>query len=285
MQGDQSAAGATSSRRRRNKKKRRRRSAEPNDIEDDINSVTSRLMDKKNKGMEVQFGELINEVSNVMVEHIEYLKKEVANINTPKGTRENPASTCREIKMGHEGSKDGWYYIDPNEGSSFDAMKVYCNMSETVQTCVYPTQRTKKVDEKQYKANGRQKTFKQLNDGFEIRYGSSIQMDFLRLLSEKATQRFTYLCSGSVAWYDQVADAHTSAIDLIGNNDYEFETENFNERQIVHDGCKDREMGGFTTFEITTSKLGRLPIVNFRPKDYGEHNQKFGFEAGAICFS
>ena len=46
--------GDQPNRRRKKNKKRRRRSADPGDIEDDINSVTSKLMDKQKKGLDVQ---------------------------------------------------------------------------------------------------------------------------------------------------------------------------------------------------------------------------------------
>jgi len=276
--------GDQPNRRRKKNKKRRRRSADPGDIEDDINSVTSKLMDKQKKGLDVQFGELINEVSSVMLNHIDNLQKEVANIRYPQGTRENPAITCREIKLGHPASKSGWYWIDPNLGSIDDAIKVHCNMTDTPQTCVHATQRTKMAAERTYSGDNRAKSFKKLKDGFEIRYASSVQMDFLRLLAAEATQTFTYLCSGSVAWFDVDTNDLTNAISLIGANDHVFDTENFNERQVIHDGCQNRDTGGFTTFEIKTAKLARLPIVNFRPKDYGQPWQKFGFEAGPICF-
>lgn len=72
----------------------------------------------------------------------------------------------------------------------------------------------------------------------QIKYGSSVQLGLLRLLSEGATQRFTYYCSGSVAWFDQSASGHDSAVILRGDNDYEFETSKFSFQQVVHDGCR-----------------------------------------------
>ena len=40
----------------------------------------------------------------------------------------------------------GWYWIDPSQGSMDDAMHVFCNMTgDTVETCIYPTSRTKMV--------------------------------------------------------------------------------------------------------------------------------------------
>ena len=63
-------------------------------------------------------------------------------------------------------------------------------------------------------------------------------MNMLRLLSERATQRFTYFCSGSVAYEDNDMGNTKKAIELLGNNDFDFKTGRFNKRQVEHDGCK-----------------------------------------------
>lgn len=39
----------------------------------------------------------------------------------------------------HECFFPGTYWVDPNQGSSLDAIKVHCNM-ETGETCIYPTE-------------------------------------------------------------------------------------------------------------------------------------------------
>lgn len=72
----------------------------------------------------------------------------------------------------------------------------------------------------------------------QIQYGSSVQLGLLRLLSERATQRFTFYCSGSVAWFDQSANDNSAALTLMGDNEYEFETSTFTFKEVVHDGCR-----------------------------------------------
>ena len=47
---------------------------------------------------------------------------------------------------------------------------------------------------------------------------------------------------------------------------------------------QDRRQNGFTVFEVRSKKLTSLPIVSFMPGDYGNPWQKFGFEAGPVCF-
>lgn len=39
----------------------------------------------------------------------------------------------------------GWYWVDPTQGSIDDAIQVWCNMTNTIETCIYPTPKTKMV--------------------------------------------------------------------------------------------------------------------------------------------
>ena len=70
------------------------------------------------------------------------------------------------------------------------------------------------------------------------------QLNFLRLLSEKAVQNFTYYCSGSVAWYDNVAKSYEKAIRLQGDNDdvIGYQKNRFSIK-VLHDGCQVRHDG------------------------------------------
>ncbi len=88
------------------------------------------------------------------------LNNQMENIRSPDGTKKSPARTCRDLKLCHPdwksgeyasalikyreyvleitfGLSAGEYWIDPNQGCTVDAMKVFCNM-ETGETCVYP---------------------------------------------------------------------------------------------------------------------------------------------------
>lgn len=271
---------------KRRRRRRRRRSPDASDIDTDIQSVYSRLIERQEDGPGLQLQEVIREMSGVMLQHIDQLKAQVEKIRFPQGTRESPALSCREIILGHPQYQSGWYWIDPSQGSADDAIQVWCNVTaDYIETCVHPTSKTKMVAEKHWsKPQGKARWFNRLKGASTIKYGSSIQLGLLRLLSEEATQRFTYYCSGSVAWYDESTGSYDKAIVLGGDNDYEFETSTFLPEQILSDGCQGRGQGGSTIFEIKTDKLDRLPITNFMPMDYGDPWQKFGYEAGPICF-
>ncbi|MEE6505000.1 hypothetical protein FKM82_005403 [Ascaphus truei] len=50
-------------------------------------------------------------------------------IAPPNGTKENPASTCKELQLTQPLLADGYYYIDPNQGSPQDGFLAYCNFT------------------------------------------------------------------------------------------------------------------------------------------------------------
>lgn len=41
---------------------------------------------------------------------------------------------------------------------------------------------------------------------------------------------------------------------------------------------------GKTVMEINTPKIDQVPIVDVMVTDFGDPNQKFGFEVGPVCF-
>ena len=62
-------------------------------------------------------------------------------------------------------------------------------------------------------------------------------MTFLRLLSQKAYQNFTFTCVNSAAWYNQRTFNYDQAIKLLGDNEQEFSAKTLRPNVII-DGCK-----------------------------------------------
>ena len=73
---------------------------------------------------------------------------------------------------------------------------------------------------------------------------SPVQLAFLRLLSTRATQTFTYLCDGGTAWFDASTQSRDAAVELLGDNEFEFKTRNFMARR-VQDGCQVRTVESY----------------------------------------
>ncbi|PRD35212.1 UNVERIFIED_CONTAM: Collagen alpha-1(XI) chain [Trichonephila clavipes] len=112
----------------------------------------------------------------------------------------------------------------------------------------------------------------------------SIQLTFLRLLSQEAYQNFTYSCTNAVGWYDQEDDSYDRSIEIMGEDGQIFGPK-APKPLILLDGCKSRKDASKSVFEVRTTKLSRLPLVDFLPRDYGSSDQAFGFEIGPLCFN
>jgi len=225
------------------------------------------------------------------------LNNQIENLRSPDGTQKNPARTCRDLKLCHPEWKSGDYWVDPNIGSTADAIKAFCNM-ETGETCVYPS--IAKVPKKNWwtsKSKERKHIWfgETMNGGFHFSYAqdgpaanaAAVQLTFLRLLSTEASQNLTYHCRNSVAYMDASTGNLKKAVLLQGSNDVEIRAEG-NSRftySVMEDGCtKHTGQWGKTVIEYRSQKTSRLPIVDIAPMDIGGADQEFGVEVGAVCF-
>lgn len=209
----------------------------------------------------------------------------------PMGTQNNPARTCKDLQLCHPEFADGEYWIDPNQGCSGDSFKVYCNFTAGGETCIYPDKKSsgvrisswpKEVPGSWFSEFKRGKIFSYVDaDGNAI---NMVQMTFLRLLTASARQNFTYSCHQSVAWYDASSDSYNKALRFLGANDEEMSYDNNPYIKAISDGCETRKGYGKTVMEINTPKIDQVPIIDVMLTDFGDPNQKFGFEVGPVCF-
>ncbi|KAG5838990.1 hypothetical protein ANANG_G00229610 [Anguilla anguilla] len=225
------------------------------------------------------------------------LNSQIENIRSPEGSKKNPARTCRDLKLCHPEWKSGEYWIDPNQGCTVDAIKVFCNM-ETGETCVQP--RPASIPRKNWwSSKGKERKHiyfgETMNGGYSFSYGddsmapntASIQMTFLRLLSTEGSQSLTYHCRNSVAYMDQASGNLKKALLLQGSNDVELRAEGSSRftYSVLEDGCtKHTGQWGKTVIEYKTQKTSRLPIVDIAPLDIGGADQEFGVDIGPVCF-
>uniref|UniRef100_A0A3Q2CAA8 Collagen, type XI, alpha 1a n=1 Tax=Cyprinodon variegatus TaxID=28743 RepID=A0A3Q2CAA8_CYPVA len=232
------------------------------------------------QGMEDIFGSLNN------------LKQDIERMKYPMGTQNNPARTCKDLQLCHPEFSDE-YWIDPNQGCSGDSFKVYCNFTAGGETCIYPDKKSNGVRLSSWPKDVPGSWFSEFKRGKLFSYvdadGNSInmvQMTFLKLLTASARQNFTYNCHQSVAWHDASSDSYDKALRFLGANDEEMSYDNNPYIQAISDGCslQTRHGNGKTVLEINTPKIDQVPIVDVMLTDFGDPNQKFGFEVGPVCF-
>ncbi|PIO39727.1 hypothetical protein AB205_0046470 [Aquarana catesbeiana] len=220
------------------------------------------------------------------------LKTEIEQMRWPVGTKDSPARTCKELQMCHPNYKDGEYWIDPNQGCNRDAFKVFCNFTSGGETCLYPDKKfesvkvaawSKETPGDWYSTFKRGKKFHYIDaDGNAIHV---VQMTFLKLLSAVGRQNFTYNCQQSVAWYDISKANHERSIKLRADNEEELSHSRTPQLRALYDGCQLRKGVERTVLEINTYKVEHLPLRDVAVSDFGDSNQKFGFELGPVCFN
>lgn len=139
----------------------------------------------------------------------------------------------------------GWYWIDPNLGMADDAVYVFCNLTAKGETCIYPDKDRAVLPSyiQWRKENEDNDWYSNLKDGFKVTYDSigTVQMTFLRLLSQEGYQNFTYKCINSAAWFNTEFKNFDSAIKFLGDNEMEigYDTDKLKPNILV-DGCKVR---------------------------------------------
>lgn len=223
------------------------------------------------------------------------LSSQIDSMKSPDGSRKHPARTCGDLRQCYPTKKSGEYWVDPNQGSAEDAIKVHCNM-ETGETCIAANPDS--IPRKVWWTASRNKPVwfgADMNGGTHFSYGNSdqspnsvtVQMTFIRLLSKEASQSITYHCKNSVGYKDERNGNLKKALVLKGSNDLELKAEGNNRFRytVIHDSCSQHTGSwGKTVFEYRTQKTARLPIVDLAPVDIGGQDQEFGADIGPVCF-
>uniref|UniRef100_A0A3B4U3V0 Fibrillar collagen NC1 domain-containing protein n=1 Tax=Seriola dumerili TaxID=41447 RepID=A0A3B4U3V0_SERDU len=231
------------------------------------------------EGMEDVFGSLNN------------LKQDIERMKFPMGTQDNPARTCNDLHLSQPDYPDGEYWIDPNQGCIGDSIKVFCNFTAGGETCIYPDKKSTGVRISNWPKESPGSWFSEFKRGKILNYVdmaentiNTVQMTFLKLLSSSARQNFTYICHQSVAWYDGKADNYDKALRFLGSNDEEMSYDNNPFIKPLMDGCSLKQGYSKTVMEINTPRIDQLPIIDVMLNDFGDSNQRFGFEVGPVCF-
>lgn len=231
------------------------------------------------EGIEDVFGSLNN------------LKQDIERMKFPMGTQDNPARTCNDLRLSQPDFPDGEYWIDPNQGCIGDSIKVFCNFTAGGETCIHPDKKSAGVRISNWPKESPGSWFSEFKRGKILNYVdlseneiTSVQMTFLKLLSSSARQNFTYICHQSAAWYDAKADNYDKALRFLGSNDEELSYDNNPFIKPLMDGCSLKQGYSRSVLEINTPRIDQLPIIDVMLNDFGDPNQRFGFEVGPVCF-
>ncbi|KAF6771479.1 hypothetical protein AHF37_10282 [Paragonimus kellicotti] len=182
------------------------------------------------------------------------------------------------------------YWIDPNEGSSRDTVKVKCNFYDDgrVETCV-------------------ESTMDQLHT-----YGDHSQVNMLRIQHRRASQELLFLCDGTAIYgrwdekrhepefdYATALLAHNGRmLDLGSGERLGFGLEHMDKRIyrntlqradttiiVDYDGCQYMSTGASTKIRVETSDLNVLPIIDFKVRSFDRQGlSSLSLNVGAVCY-
>lgn len=215
----------------------------------------------------------------------ENLKERFEKFKKPNGEKDYPAKTCRDLAVAYPEYESGEYWIDPNDGDARDAILVYCDLKKRA-SCVMPS--PSKSQEISFNGKEAEIWLSEIPNAMKINYkADSNQMGFLQLHSSHATQKVTFHCKNTVAYYDAAQKHHKRGLKMMTWNDNEL-TPKGPQRlryEVSEDGCQHRSnVWSKTVVSYTTEKSLRLPITDIAVRDFGDEGQKFMIEVGSVCF-
>ena len=162
------------------------------------------------------------EQKRLVIKAYRKLRESFDNFAKPDGNKETPAKTCRDLHAAMPEKPSGEYWVDPNAGDPKDAILVHCDMEKQA-TCITP--KPAMSEEVAHITQERMTWFTEIPSeagGFELTYkADSNQINFLQMLSSKASQNITYHCFNSVAYNNAKKNTHRQAVQLMSWNDLE----------------------------------------------------------------
>merc|ERR1711962_6243 len=188
------------------------------------------------------------------------------------GSKNTPAPSCRDLFKLKPSLPSGDYWIDPNAGTTKDAVLVHCN-AVNYETCIWP--KVPDTDMMEGENNNEYVwTVKDIQEEPALEYAAShMQIKMLRLKSEKVRQNITYNCLNSNSKLKVLTDDEVTA------NILDVATP-------IKEDCKVKDQTWRSSvYEIETEELETLPIQDIAIKAKSGSAEKFSFEVGPICFS
>eukprot|EP00794_Sanderia_malayensis_P015932 gene15932-17533_t len=213
----------------------------------------------------------------IMSHMLTYLSNEIDDIKYPIGSRNNPATTCREVFQNLEEPTDGYFWIDPNRGCPSDAIRVYCEFSTGGKTCIESNSSDLPLKNWNNDKSIRIMHLTKLLGIQKVTYGvRKPQINFLRLLSEEIRQKIIVDCVN----YDLVSNFKKKSnliyVEFIGWNNKIFGSNNIHEINIMQNSCGQTRTGK-AEIEISTKRnLKDLPIIDAKITSRGAVKERIG---------
>lgn len=208
-----------------------------------------------------------------------------------KGTKKDPAITCKELFKWHPTKPSGDYWVDPNEGSTVDAILVYCD-KKVMETCVYP--KINKVDNEGWPKDKDEYKWAMediLAEKEGIPYAMDMpQMKMLQLQSDMVRQTITYNCKNSFAVNSMKTSPYEHPLKFLLYTDEELlATKNTNRKlkiNVITDECWEKS-GEWkkAVIELSSHQPRHLPLSDIAAHDIGGANEEFEMKIGPVCFS
>ncbi|XP_034035580.1 collagen alpha-1(V) chain-like [Thalassophryne amazonica] len=205
--------------------------------------------------------------------------------NWPQGVKDNPATSCHELGLINPHLNNGYYYMDPNQGCPFDALKAFCNFTAGGTTCIDPvlSQVILRRETEKREHNKSVQWFSEQRNGNKFEYTGldAVQLRFLWLHSHMSFQHIT------VSWKSKpaapCAPAHSTSriLHFMGDSGKEID---LNAITMSRKDCEVEVMVRVRgNAELHRGGMELLPI-----RDFGIHMSKYDPEVtatvGPLCF-
>ncbi|KAG2464000.1 CO5A1 protein, partial [Polypterus senegalus] len=202
-----------------------------------------------------------------------------------KGTEEHPATSCKELRLCWPHLPDGYYHVDPNQGSPLDALLVFCNLTAGGATCISPvkSQGFTKMELRHPVNNGTVLWFSRLASELQFQYSSLtvVQLRFLRLHSRQAAQKLAVSCLPGVP---DDARPCTHAAHVLGDNGQVLGLGDTLHWIMPAGGQTDGPQTSECLLEVSGSSVDLLPVRDLALFGHNEESLGFGFTLGPACF-
>eukprot|EP00039_Didymoeca_costata_P021743 m.345335 g.345335 ORF g.345335 m.345335 type:complete len:493 (+) comp26136_c0_seq1:228-1706(+) len=238
-------------------------------------------------------------------DELDDLKKAVDILDESKAgtTKEYSMPSCAHILDTYPKAKNGIYFIDPNKGSTKDAVQVYCDMVGGGVTVVATTQKPIPLGGYRTGSGDRKTLWSSIKGMSKFRYNiSDNQLAFLQSISSAASQVIEFKAVGVIIFRyqqhptmdkqyyhgaGQVIFSGWNGESIRGShgNSYSIEKNPHLLFSAGPDTCQKNSGPCETRITIATKEVRAMPVTDFSLYDMGDPSELYGFELSAVRFT